>query len=241
MRIIRGAVYRSFGLRILAIRPFGRFRFYSDLDSVYLIAAEFLGGEISSLASMQGKVFLDVGAHFGYVSAKIASSADPSSRIIAIEPNPRNYSVLRSNVELNNFTSVKPFRFAIANFTGTSRMQAPDGVSTRFKVTHDSNESDSSIEVECYLLPDVFKRLGLDRVDFAKLDIEGLELDVLRSAFPKLANKIDRLDIEVHNAPDLPLLENLLMSNGFDIEVCSNGVLSRSYRIFARKVSSQDN
>jgi len=87
VRRIRGAISRSFGLRILATRPFASLRFYCDLDSIYLVAAEFLKGETSRYISSRDRVFLDICAHYGLVSASIASSPSQPPRIIVIEPN----------------------------------------------------------------------------------------------------------------------------------------------------------
>ena len=234
---IRGAISRSFGLRVLSTRPFASFRFYCDLDSIYLVAAEFLKGETSSNISSRDRVFLDIGAHYGLVSARIASVASRSSRIIAIEPHPTNYRVLKSNIKLNQLGNVTAFNFAVANFTGTSRMLAHDNVSARYKLVDGEGGADSHVEVHCYLLQDVFEQLGIDRVDLAKLDIEGQELSVLQSCFPLLADRIGKLDIEVHHHNDLVPLQGLLNSNGFVVRVESIGVLSKSYRIIAEKTS----
>jgi len=240
VRRIRSAISRSFGLRIVAARPFANLRFYCDLDSIYLVAAEFLRGETSRYISPTDRVFLDIGAHYGFVSARIASSVSRSSRIIAIEPHPKNYRVLKSNIELNQLINVTSFNFAVANFTGTSRMAAHDNVSARYKLVDEGSATESLLEVQCYLLQDVFEQLGIDRVDLAKLDIEGQELRVLQSCFPLLADRIGKLDIEVHHPDDLAPLQDLLNSNGFVVQVRSIGVISRSYRILAEKTTSAD-
>ena len=116
-------------------------------------------------------------------------------------------------------------------------MLAHDNVSARYRLLNEEDAADSHIEVQCYLLQDVFEQLRIDRVDLAKLDIEGQELRVLQSCFPLLANRIGELDIEVHHHDDLGPLQDLLYSNGFVVQVESTGVLSRSYRIFAKKTS----
>jgi FkbM family methyltransferase len=237
VRSIRGAIYRSFGLRILATRPFGHLRFYCDLDGVYHIATEFLKGESLGLISPRDKVFLDIGAHYGLVSARIASMLPRSLQVIAIEAHPVNYSALKSNIELNQLTNVKAFNFAIANFTGTTHMQAHDGISTHYKLTDRELNADSPLEVQCYTLPDVVARLGIEHVDLVKLDIEGLELKVLQTCFPSLTGRVGKLDIEVHHLADVGPIRNLLISNGFAVQIKRWGILSESYRVIAEKTS----
>lgn len=235
VRRIREAIYRSFGLRILATKPFGALRFYTDLDSIYLIAAEFLKGETSLYIASRDRIFLDIGAHYGLVSARIASSVDSLSRIIAIEPHPANYRVLKNNMALNGLTNVTAFNFAVTNFNGTSRMLVHDHVSARHKLVDEKSAADSSFEVQCFKLQDVFEHVGIDHADLAKLDIEGQELKVLQSYFPMLADKISKFDIEVHNPQDLIPLRDLLISNSFTVQIRSSSVLSRAYRIIAEK------
>ena len=238
VRRIRGAILRSFGLRLLATWPFGSFRFYCDLDGVWLIASEFLKGETSGFTSSREEVFLDIGAHYGLVSARLASLHPRSSRVIAIEPHPANYRVLKSNIEVNQLTNVNAFNFAIADFTGPTHMWAHDGVSTHYKLTNEDRATDPLLEVQCYRLPEVLARLGIDHVDLVKLDIEGLELKVLQTCFPAMAGMLGKLDVEVHYFGDVAPIRNLLISNGFDVHVKRWGILSQSYRVIAEKTLS---
>jgi len=235
VRSIRSAIYRSFGLRILATRPFGSLRFYCDLDGVYHIATEFLKGETLGLISPRDKVFLDIGAHYGLVSARMASMFPRSLQVVAIEAHPANYRALEDNIALNRLNNVRVFNFAIADFTGTTHMRAHDGVSTHYRLTDNGLDSDSAFEVQCYKLPDVLARLGIDHVDMVKLDIEGLELRVLRTCFPALSGRLEKLDIEVHHLADVAPTRNLLISNGFAVQVKRWGILSESYRVIAEK------
>jgi FkbM family methyltransferase len=140
-------------------------------------------------------------------------------------------------MELNRLINVGVFNFAVTNFTGTSRMIGHNDVSARYELVDKEGAADSHLEVKCYSLQDVFEQLGIDRVDLAKLDIEGQELRVLQSCFPLLADRIGKLDVEVHHHEDLAPLQDLLSSNGFVVQIESIGVLSRSYRIIAEKKS----
>jgi FkbM family methyltransferase len=238
VRRIRGAIYRSFGLRLLATRPFASLRFYCDLDGIWLIAAEFLRGETPYLVSPSTGVFLDIGAHYGLVSARIASMLPRSSRIIAIEAHPANYNVLKRNIELNRLSNVAAFNFAIANFNGTAHMQTPVGASARYKLASEENDIYSPLVVRCYRLADVFAKFGIERADLIKLDIEGLELKVVQDCIPTLAGRIGEFDIEVHNLGDVSPMRNLLVSSGFAVHLERSGILSVAYRLVAEKTSS---
>src|SRR5712691_10982091 len=236
VRRIRGAMYRSFGLRVLTTKPFGNLRFCSDLDGIWLIAAEFLKGETPGHISSPGGVFIDIGAHHGLVSARMASKLPRSSRIIAIEAHPINYSVLRRNIELNQLTNISAFNFAVANFNGTAHMQAPEGASARYKLSEE-NSINSPLVIQCYRLQEVFAKFGIDRVDLIKLDIEGLELKVVQDCLPALGSRIREFDIEVHCPGDVAPMRNILISNGFAVHLERSGILSPAYRLVAEKTS----
>ncbi|HEV2119197.1 MAG TPA: FkbM family methyltransferase [Candidatus Bathyarchaeia archaeon] len=189
------------------------------------------------LVSPQDKVFLDVGAHYGLVSARIASMLPRSLRVIAIEAHPANYGALKNNIELNRLTNAEAHNFAIANSTGTTHMQAHDGISTHYKLTNNDLSANSSPDVRCYTLPDVLEKLELSHVDLVKLDIEGLELEVLQSCFPALTGRIGKLDIEVHHVAEVAPIRDLLVASGFAVQVRRWGILSESHRVIAVKTS----
>lgn len=235
LRSIRAAVSRSFGLRVLGIMPFETLRLYCDLDTVYLVASEHMRGETVHLLSPRDDVILDLGAHYGIVTTRIAASLSPSSRVIAVEAHPSNYSVLKKNLELNRISSAKAFNFAVAQFTGSTVISTKDGISTHFALTKTDEKSAQSSRVPCYRLSDMLELLGVSHVDLVKMDIEGLELEVLQSSFPALANRIGKLDIEVHHFQDLVPLSNILTSNGYAVTLKRMGILSQSYRVLAEK------
>ena len=117
-------------------------------------------------------------------------------------------------------------------------MWAHDGVSTHYKLTNEDRATDPLLEVQCYRLPEVLARLGIDHVDLVKLDIEGLELKVLQTCYPAMAGMLGKLDVEVHYFGDVAPIRNLLISNGFDVHVKRWGILSQSYRVIAEKTLS---
>ena len=54
-----------------------------------------------------GAVVVDAGANWGYFTLIAAAAAGPSGRVIALEPDPRQFPFLERNVGLNGFTHVE--------------------------------------------------------------------------------------------------------------------------------------
>ena len=58
----------------------------------------------------------------------------------------------------------------------------------------------TAIEVELLQLDDLMSRVGTERIDLLKLDVEGAEYDVFASeAFRKVADRIDIICVEFHH------------------------------------------
>jgi FkbM family methyltransferase len=144
--------------------------------------------------------------------------------------------VLKRNIELNHLRNIRAFNFAVAGYAGFTTISTFDGISTHYTMTKQSDMSAPASRVPCYRLLDILKLLDIDHVDLVKMDIEGLELEVLQSSFPALGNRILKLDIEVHRFQDLAPVSKILRSNGFAVRAKRAGILSRSYRVLAAKI-----
>jgi FkbM family methyltransferase len=237
VRSIRAAISQSFGLRVVAVRPFETLRLYCDLDAIYHVAGEHMRGETVHLLSPGDQIVLDLGAHYGLVSTKIATQLPVFSQVIAVEAHPTNYAVLKRNIALNHLRNIRAFNFAVAGYTGFTSISTFDGISTHYTMTKQSDMSAPASTVPCYRLLDILELLDFDHVDLVKMDIEGMELEVLQSSFPALGNRILKLDIEVHRFQDLAPVSKILRSNGFAVRAKRAGILSRSYRVLAEKIA----
>jgi FkbM family methyltransferase len=130
-----------------------------------------------------GNVFLDCGANIGYFSVLAGPRVAPDGQVIAIEANPVTRALLERNLKLNGFGRV--MGCALTDMPGELDLFMPL-----------AGDVYSSVRVGGLVAgPDIrrFRALGqtldmvvaaleLQRVDVVKLDIEGAELSVLRSA-----------------------------------------------------------
>jgi FkbM family methyltransferase len=170
----------------------------------------------------QLKSIVDVGAHVGAFSCWVASRA-PASRIVAFEPEPRNFSDLQANVSRNKLGK----RVVLVNAAAAS----DDGV-TELRIRGDDRQlssfvtpSGDAIAVRAVDL-DGYVRSHLNGpVDLVKMDVEGAEWEILPSIRDDTWARISRLVLEVHifDSHTLKEMEALLSSNRFDIRVTSRG------------------
>ena len=129
----------------------------------------------------------EVGAHHGYFTMMLAKWAD-LGRVVAFEALPHNSVVLSRNVSLNSLTNVEVVNKAVSNTEGTCLIrQSPNSCV--------SLPGETGIESPVTYLD---KYAHLDPT-FLKIDVEGLEVQVLRGA-KTILEKRPKLMVEVHLA-----------------------------------------
>lgn len=171
-----------------------------------------------------GSVVVDIGAQIGVFSIK-AASCDQSVRVFSFEPFPQNFAMLTKNIELNKFEGrVIPFNQAVA---------ASDGAATFYIHTHDSGGGSiyphgdpatiREIKVPTVTLAHIFEKNKITQCAFMKIDCEGAELDIVRSAPRELFDRIASFTIEWHDDLNrdrmpLPAFKKFLEERGFKVD-----------------------
>jgi FkbM family methyltransferase len=130
-----------------------------------------------------GDTFIDCGANVGYFSVQAGALVGKSGTVISIEANPRTFKLLERNLRANGFGI--PVQCALTLQAGEVELFMPqdwDVYSSLRAGALVEGRADQSFKVTARTLDDVIKERSLARVDVVKIDIEGGELDVLRSA-----------------------------------------------------------
>jgi FkbM family methyltransferase len=131
-----------------------------------------------------GFTFLDCGANIGYFSVLAGQRVEPGGRVIAIEANPVTYQLLKRNLKINDFGTA--IHCALTSEPGKVELFMPrsggDVYSSIRKGGLVRGNDVESFSVLGRTLDEVVASLQLERVNLVKIDIEGGELEVLRSA-----------------------------------------------------------
>lgn len=143
---------------------------------------------------------LDLGSHIG-VSLLAFRTAFPDADIVGVEPDPNSFARLHRNA--GQLPGVRLRRLAVTSHDGEASFVPADEPWV-------SAIGRGGITVEARTLETLLDELGWDRVDLLKIDIEGAELDVLRS--PALA-RVRTIVGEIHDDAAIELL------GGFDVEI----------------------
>jgi len=133
-----------------------------------------------------GETFIDIGANMGLYSLFAATKVGRCGVVVAIEPSGRDFERLRFHVELNRLTNVHLLQVAASNHKGEARLLvAPDrnaGHNTLGDFGYSGITPEATETVRLKQVDDVVQSMGLQKVDFMKVDVEGAEFHVLQGA-----------------------------------------------------------
>src|SRR5262249_32428960 len=137
-----------------------------------------------------GDTVVDIGANIGLWVLGAARRIGPSGRAEAFEPVPSTYARLSENVELNAFSTIRCHQLAMSDHQGTTTFYAAtDGNSGRSSMGKMAGV-DQAITVNLTTLDDFCEKNDLDRIDFLKVDVEGVEEQVFRGAKKVLSDPL---------------------------------------------------
>ena len=150
-----------------------------------------------------GDTALDIGANIGDLTLPMARCAGETGRVHAFESHIENYHLLCANLALNGITNVR----ALNAFVATSDRVNPAGPWGEYGYV-------SSTWGTSFLAIDA---LELTSCSFIKIDVDGAELDVLRSAAATVARLLPVIYCENEDRQKSPALLEYLMSVGYDL------------------------
>jgi len=165
--------------------------------------------EVLDYLTRPGDTVWDIGAHKGFVSLALAQSVGADGRVLSFEPSARNQWFLARHLSWNGVTNVTPMRVALGPERGHARFGGR-GDSLAYRV----GEGDETVPV--LRMPDVIAEYGVPAPDVVKIDAEGQEAGILRTAADSLPDHAVLL-ISVHGRDLHTECTELLSGRGFHL------------------------
>jgi FkbM family methyltransferase len=137
----------------------------------------------SSFLTERG-VFFDLGANVGFCTFGMLPER-PRCEYHLFEANPHLVSLLNKSIELNNSHKIFVEHGCLSNQDGLSSFHIKEHQSGQ---SHVSYGDQKGLAVSNIVLDDYCKSMGVERVDFAKIDLEGFELSCLKGWSHFLSN-----------------------------------------------------
>src|SRR5688572_6723308 len=153
---------------------------------------------------------MDCGANIG-LSVLYFKNKYPGAKIIAFEPDPLNFALLKKNIESNGYLDVDLRNEAIWK-NNTPIEFVSDG--TLGSKINDAGNNKNIVSIKATRLKDLLS----EKIDFLKLDIEGAEYEVLKDCADSLHN-VQNMFLEFHGyfnkINELTEIFQLLQNSGF--------------------------
>lgn len=144
-----------------------------------------------------GDLVLDIGANAGYYALPLARLVGDAGRVIAFEPTPWALSKLEENLRLNDMTNVYVERLAISDERAIRAITAGEAAfRASWRLDGSTNRSLTG-DASFMTLDEYADEHRLPRIAFAKVDVDGYELRVIRGAQRTLARHRPSLLLEI--------------------------------------------
>ena len=122
---------------------------------------------------------LDVGSNFGYLASVWSHSIANNGMTIAFEPNKNVFTCIEKTIEANNANH----KFNVYNLAIGSKNEMITLNASNFSSNiHNMPSTIETYQIEMVKLDDFIKRNAIEAVDLIKIDVDGIELDILEGA-----------------------------------------------------------
>lgn len=163
-----------------------------------------------------GDVCIDVGANIGYFSMMMAKAAGMRGRVIAFEPVPDTFDVLKQNATLaaEEGGRLEAHQAAVSAQAGELIIERQEH--STLNQVRQAHGGDAGERVPCVELAGFLDSVGITgQVALLKVDVEGHEMSVVQGALPVLASgRVKRMILEVTPGEEAGRIEGLLTNCG---------------------------
>lgn len=130
---------------------------------------------------VNGDVVLDIGANIGAHTITFSRLAGEKGSVLGFEPERNNFYTLAGNVAINNLRNTKVYQMAVADETGEISIPEIDMQKTTNFGAIELSKS-SAYEMSYKVPMTTIDQLNLNKINFIKIDVEGMETEVIKGA-----------------------------------------------------------
>jgi FkbM family methyltransferase len=191
--------------------------FCDSASFINMYEAIFIYEQYKFKSQVKDPFIIDAGANIG-ISVLYFKKLYPAAKIIAFEPDPDIFSVLKQNIENHEFNDVTLVNKAL--WSEVTRMSFfSEGADAGKIAANNSGDTDVSSAL-------LSEYIGAEEVDLLKMDIEGAEYEVLLESRDMLG-QVQRIFIEYHSLAGhkqhIGEILSILEEVGFRVNISSSG------------------
>jgi FkbM family methyltransferase len=138
---------------------------------------------------------IDCGANVG-LSIIYFKKIFPECKILAFEPDPEIFELLKYNIEKFKFKNVSLEKKAVWNSNTVLKFNSTGALGGHIK--KEQSENGNLVDVQTIRLKNILER---EQIDFLKIDVEGAEKEIIVDIASSLKN-VKRIFVEYHRLKD---------------------------------------
>jgi len=179
----------------------------------------FRNKEYDFIAENEPKVIIDAGANIGLASIYFANKY-PNAKIIAIEPEESNFSILKRNTAL--YSNIISIQSALWDKNEEINLIDP-GLGKWGFMTESKNFKTNPSGIICHTvngmtIKKIMEKFNIEKINILKIDIEGAEKEVFHDTSSWIEN-VESIIIELHERMKPGCNRSFYCgTNGFDNE-----------------------
>lgn len=194
---------------------------FSSIETYNEIFKENAHFLVPAFSGLDAKVVVDLGANEGFYALKIKEN-NSTCKVICVEPNPYAFEILKKNVKTNFLKDVILINKAIGvngrmPFEIVKEVTAIGGKSLSIVPrAWLKKEFIEQIYVETITLEKLCEEYNVDNIDILKIDVEGMELEILKNE-KNVLNIVDKIVVERHSKEVGNKIVDFLTKCGFKL------------------------
>ncbi|MCG2725697.1 MAG: FkbM family methyltransferase [Elusimicrobia bacterium] len=118
------------------------------LSTCGVYAGESFMTEFVKKVIKKGDIVLDLGAHIGYYTLIFAKLVGNEGKVIAFEPSPNNFALLKKNIGINGYKNVILKQKAVSNKNENIKLYLSGSLCHKIYNAYNLYENSASIKVE---------------------------------------------------------------------------------------------
>jgi len=140
-------------------------------------------------------IIFDIGSHIGIYTIRKAIEY-PNGVVYSVEPEQKNFEMLRKNIKLNNLNNVVPINIALFDREGYMKLFIDNFRSSEHTLIKRTNKPYKLVKVTT--LEKLARKIKPSSIDLVKIDTEGAEYPILLGGIQILKKFKPFLIIETH-------------------------------------------
>ncbi|OGJ15851.1 hypothetical protein A3K73_01650 [Candidatus Pacearchaeota archaeon RBG_13_36_9] len=177
----------------------------------------------------EGDTVVDAGAFYGIFTIYASKLVGKNGRVIAFEPEPFSYKVLKKNLKLNNIENVLVVRKGLWRKNGILNFSGRGGVSSLIL----NYGKDFNKKIRVTTLDNALKPLRNPKINFIKMDIEGAEIEAIKGMEETIKKDKPNFAIasyhKLNNQQTKGDVEKLLRDRGYSVFSGSKHLTTYAY------------